>query len=340
MQRTTLRQTQLRKRTSKGLLLVLVGVWGCAPDPDLVYVDLDAAELRSSTTTGPAVGFNVEAYALEQSIAPLGSTDVFFGSAEERAIEALNVYRQTQRDAAQAVLKRLRSAYLNEVALTAKAETDAADEEYTAFLTKEVDALHAVFLEHAKKVEPLRFELAQIVGFPDPDPRSLKVPLESNEKAHKRFLAARAIREQIIALDDAFRAEAARRMAVIEAAREARLVAIGQRAEARRNDALSRAQAEADKITRDALATLEPTALDPGAQLPAVPGASSSVNSGPVSVRSQPGSVAMRETKTDLEAQLGVFLKTYRYRRTRDASLGRDATQEFLVWRRKYTDGR
>jgi hypothetical protein len=318
----------------------LVGVWGCAPDPDLVYVDLDAVELRSTTSTGSAAGFDVEAYSLDQSVAPLDGTDVYFGSAEERAIQALDVYRKTQRDAAQALLKRLRSAYLNEVALTAKAETDAADEEYAKLLSAEVEALHTVFLEHARKVEPLRFELTQIVGFPDPDPRSLKVPLESNEKAYKRFLKARTLREEIIAFDDAFRAETDRRMAFIETARKARLAAIGQRAEARQDEALRRAQQEADKITLDALAALEPTALDPGAQLPAVPGAASSVNSGPVSVAPQPGSAELRETKEDLEAQLKVFLKTYRYHRTRDASLGRDATQEFLVWRRKYTDGR
>ncbi len=337
---TTSLRTRPRKRTSKFALLVLVGVWGCAPDPDLVYVDLEAAELRSTVSSGAAVGFDAEAYSLLQSVPPLAGADVNFGSAEDRAIEALNVYRETQRDAAKAVLERLRVAYVNEVDLSAKTDKDDAHKAYAAQIDAEVKELYTVFVAHAEKVEPLRFELTQIVGFPDPDPRSLKVPLEANERAYKRFLQARTLREQIIALDTAYRAEVARRLGAIEGVRDARLALVDVLAEAKRNDALRRAQVEADRVSKDVLAALEPTTLDPGARLPAIPGASSSVNSGRVSVPSQAGSGAMHETREDVKAQLVVFLKTYGYRQTRDASLGRDATQEFLEWRRKYTDGR
>ncbi len=340
MQRTTSQQTRSKRRTSKFALIALIGVWGCAPDPDLVYVDLNAAELRSTTTAVSAHGFSSEAYSLERSVPTIEGTDVFFGSAEQRAVEALNVYRETQRQATQAVLERLKRTFLNEVDLTVKTEKAEVDKLYGEMLTTEVAELYVLFLEHAKMVEPLRFELTQIVGFPDPDPRSLKVPLESNEKAYGRFLKARTIREQIIALDATYRAEVVRRMGAIEDLRQARLATIDLQGDAMRAEAVQRAKQEADKVSADALAALEPTALDPDAQLPAVPGASSSVNSGPVSVASPPSLGALRETTNDLEAQLEVFLKTYRYRRTRDASLGRDATREFLEWRRKYTDGR
>jgi hypothetical protein len=307
----------------------------------LVYVDLSNAELRKS---GPAVTgfrFDADSYSLVQELPGIEATDVFFGSAEERAIEALRVYRQTQQEAAEAVLERLKKAYLNEVELTVKTETTQADKVFAERLDKEVEAVHAVFLRYAAEVEPVRFELTQIVGFPDPDPRSLKVPLEENQVAYKRFLRARTLREQIIALDEGYRAEVARRMAAVKALRDQRLAEIESDAGALRSEAVARAKQEADRVSNDALTALEPTALDPSAQLSAIPGATASVQSGPVSVATQPGqSAALRETKEDLEDQLEVFLKTYRYRRTPDKSLGRDATQEFLEWRRKFTDGR
>jgi hypothetical protein len=323
------------------LLLVLVGVWGCASDPDLVYVDLSDAELRQSGPPVTGFRFDVDSYTIVQELPGIEPTNVFFGSAQERAVEALRVYRQTQQDAAEAVLERLRKAYLNEVELSVRTETTQADKEHSARLDKAVEEIHAVFLRHAAAVEPLRYELTQLVGFPDPDPRSLKVPLEENQEAYKRFLRARTLREQIIALDEEYRTEVARRMAAVRAVRDQRYAEIEADAGAKRSDALARARQEADRVSNDAMAALEPTALDPSAQLSAVPGATASVQSGPVSVATQPSqSAVLRETEQDLEDQLEVFLKTYRYRRTPDKSLGRDVTEEFLVWRRKFTDGR
>jgi hypothetical protein len=320
-------------------LAALLGVWGCGPDPDLVYVDLDAVDLRESRPAGGGYGFDTETYSLEQTVPPLGETDVFFGSAEERAVAALQVYQQAQREAAQAVLERLRKAYLVEAEQSVAAQEKGVEQDYQKWLDEAVEGLYELFVQYAAEIEPVRYELTQIVGFPDPDPRSLKVPLESNEKAYKSFLRARTLREQIIALEAEYEAEVERRLGALQAARDARLAALATTADELRSDALRRAQAEAEKVTQDARTVLEASALDPEARLPAVPGASASVNSGPVSVVPTPGAPGLRETREDVEAQLHVFLKTYRYRRTRDATLGRNATQEFLEWRRKYMAG-
>lgn len=339
MQRTTLRQTRSRKRTSSFLLLAVVGVWGCSPDPDLVYVNLDAVELRASPAASAGPRFTAEPYAVEKAVPGLEETEVYFGSAEERAVEAMKVYADAQERAAQAVLERLRQAYTVEAEATVTAETREAEEEYMDWLDAAVEELYTEFLLHAEKVEPLRFQLTQIVGFPDPDPRSLKVPHESDKEAYKNFLRARALREQIIALQAEYRRKVDEKFDSLLAAHRARLAAIASTGESLRSDAIARARADADKVTRDAQAALERTALDTEARLPAVPGSSSSVNSGPVSVASVPGAEGLSETREDLEAQLDVFLKTYRYRRTRDAGLGRNATQEFVEWRRKYMAG-
>jgi hypothetical protein len=318
---------------------VLVGAWGCVPSPELVYVDLDAAELRETAPVSLGGGFSAEALSHEESIADLEGQDLLIGSAEERAVRALEVYRKAQEQAAQAVLDRLETAYLAEVALYESTEATALREEYARWLDTELQELHEVFVEHARRVEPLRYELTRLVGFPDPDPNSVKVPLQSNVRAYQNHLAAKAVRGQIKALGDAFRQNVAGRLERVDRERTERLNAISAQGEAMRQDALRRAQAEANAVSESALPALERTVLDPEARLSPVAGASSSVNSRAVTVPAAGESNPPVETRADLESQLQVFLKTFRYRMTKSPTLGRNVTQEFVEWRRKYVAG-
>ena len=318
----------------------MLGVCGCAPEPDVVFVDLSAVELRASPRTDSSGTFDADPYSVVKAVPDLDGVNVFFGSAEERATETLDLYRETQRQAAEAVLERLKTAYIEEARNRAEADRAVAHREHEERLSSEIDALYGLFVAHAAEIEPLRFELAGIVGFPDPDPRSLKVPAESNQKAYKRFLAARTIRERVIALDKEYKAEVERRMEGIQLRRNALLDSIDSKETAGREEARNRARSEADKVTRDTLDALESSALETEARLPPVTGASSSVNSDPVSVGQAGTAPAKSESRDDLEAQLAVFLKTSGYRLTDSPKGGRDVTQEFLAWRRNYLAGR
>jgi len=342
MQPTISPPTRSRKRTSRALLAlasVLVGAWGCVPSPELVYVDLEAAELRAAPSVPGSGGFSAESFSIHESIADLEGKDLLIGSAEERAVQALDVYRKAQERAAQAVLDRLRAAYLAEVALYESTEAEALRAEYAVWLEAELQALHVIFVAHAEKVEPLRYDLTMLVGFPDPDPNSVKVPLQSNVRAYQNHLAAKAVRGQIKALGDDFRRAVAGRLDRINLQRAERLRAIGAQGDVMRQDALRRAQAEANAVSETTLPALERTVLDPEAKLPPVAGASSSVNSQAVTVPSAQATDLPAETTEDLESQLQVFLKTFRYRLTRTPALGRNVTQEFVKWRLKYVAG-
>ena len=339
MQLTTLRLTWSKKRTSKGLLLALVGVWGCAPGPELVYVDVGQATLHSALSIDGAPALFSEGSAHTAEIPDLSGQDLYIGSAEQRAIEALELFRRAQQRATEAVFERLKNAYMTEAALFESSEASSLDAEYAAWLDEAMAELHETFVLQAELVEPLRYRLTKIVGFPDPDPGSVKVPLATNEKATRNFEAARDLRQQIAALDAAYKKKVEDRLSAIEERRDARLRSIGSQGDVMRAEALRRAHAEADAVSQVALAELERTALDPEARLAAVPGASSSVNSGPLSVLPPPSSGGTVETKADVEAQLEVFLKVHGYRLSRRPAFGRDATQEFLQWRRKYVGG-
>lgn len=320
--------------------MALGGVWGCAPDPALVYVDLDQAAALVVAPVEAQVAVGQEALGSEQAIPDLEQRGLFIGSAAERATEALEIYRQTQEKAAKAVLDRLEKAYALEVDRAERTARAEAAQGYDERLEAMIASLHDVFVDHAEKVGELRYELDRLVGFPDPDPKSLRVPRTSDAQATKRFNDAKAVRDAIQALDDQFRTEVQSRVDALSAAHLLRLNQIGVDADADRRLALERAHRDADALAQDALVLLETTALDPNAQLAAVPGAESSVNSGPVAGRPIAKGADTAETREDLEAQLEVFIKVYRYRLSTRPSEGRDVTQEFLQWRRNYMVGR
>jgi hypothetical protein len=340
MARTTSPQTPRKKPTSKLLWLALTGVWGCAPDPELVYVDLAQVEPASAPEVENRIVFDTENYALVSEIPEMEGQSVYIGSAQERAEEALVLFREAQEQAAVAILERLKKAYLAEAALFETSEEAVLDTAYRTWLEEELEAIRTIFVAHAEQVEPLRYRLTRLVGFPDPDPQSARVPLATNERARRNFEAAKALREQIQALVAEFRAEVERRLDAIEARRAERMAWIESRGEVLRGEAIRKAEAEADAVAQTSLAELERTALDPEAVLRAVPGAKSSVQSGSARVPPLPDSEGPHETEEDIKTQLDVFLKVHGYRRSTTPSKGRDATKEFLDWRRKYMVGR
>lgn len=339
MRQTTLQQTRSRKPTSRLAWIALVGVWGCAPDPELVYVDLSSVVTASAPIVEVRPGESAGQDEMTTAIPDMQAQDVYIGSAEERALEALQLFRNAQTRATEAVLQRLKNAYMTEAAVYESSETAALNQEYAAWLDAAMDELHQDFVVHAEQVEPLRYRLTRLVGFPDPDPGSVRVPLETNEKAYKNYEAAKALRGQINDLQAKFKATVDAKLGAIEARRDRRIAEIGAETDVLKADAVRRAQAEADAVSQVALTELERTALDPEARLPAVAGAQSSVNSGSAPKPLEGGATSLRESKADVEEQLGVFLKVHGYRLSKTKGKGRDATKEFLDWRRSYTDG-
>ena len=341
MQQTTSRRTRSRKRKSSAVLAlaVLSGAWGCSPGPELVYVDVGSVKLMQGARPQADGSFRADGYSIQQSIPDLSGQDLMIGSAERRAQEALDVYKKAQEQAAQSVLERLKLAYLEEAKLYEQTEQTALKASYAQWVDSALAELHDLFVAHAEKEEPLRYALVKLVGFPDPDPNSVKVPLPENLAATKRFEAAKAVRAHLEALDKAYDAEVSSRMTEIERRKAQRLGEIAATGTAMRLDAVERARRESEAVAANALAVLEHTALDPEAKLAPVPGASSTVNSGPVSVPPSGQGAAPGETRSDVQAQLQVFLKAYGYRLTTDPRKGRNVTQQFVEWRLKYKVG-
>ena len=306
-----------------------------------MYVDLNAVELMSVEPQRTSWADQTsEGFESSRSIEDLEARSLFIGSAEDRAAEALAVYVETQSQAIEGVLVRLRAIYLAEVGREEQRGLDKIGEDYEVWLDEAVEDLHELFLEHVAETAELRYRLAWRVGIPDPDPDSRRVPLTGDKAATKAFEEERDMRLRLKELDAEFDAAVGNQFDRLAAERARRVSELSDSLDGRRQEALAAAQREAEAVTQEALAAMERTALDPEAQLPGVLGANSAVNSDPVSVEPWRSGDRRAESEDDVRAQLEVFLKVHGYRLTDSPSRGRQKTQEFIAWRRNYLAGR
>lgn len=344
MQQITSPRQLRRKRTSSFLAIAFavgLGAGGCASDPSLVYVDLNAVQrMAVEPQATPWASSSSEGFESFQSIARLDERSLFIGSAEDRATEALAVYTETQRVAIEAVLERLQASYLAEVNREQQRGTEQIGADYEVWLDEAVEDLHDLFLNHVQETAVLRYRLAWRVGLPDPDPESRNPPLNADESAVKAFNEVRDMRLRLKEMDAEFKMAVKERFDGLAAERTRRAADLAISLEGRRKEAQDAARREAEAVTQEALAAMERTALDPEAELPGVPGALSAVNSDPVSVEPWRAGVRRAESAEDVRAQLEVYLKVHGYRLTDNPGRGRQRTQDFIAWRRNYLAGR
>ena len=317
----------------------MIGVCGCASDPEFVYVDLDAVELRTvSSAPQTESGFVSQEIASSVTIDALDERSVFIGSSQDKAEEALRYYLETQEVAAAAVLKDLQEAYLAQVDTLQKEGEESLAVEYRLWLDSAFEELHTEFEVHADEVGKLWRSLSWRVGFPDPDPRSLA---KSSDFTRSRQLAeAKELREDIRQRDTSFRDLVSEKIGLIQAERDRKLGQYRSEMDTQRIIELDRAKKEADAFTEQAFAILERSALDPEAQLPAVPRADSAVNSAPAPRWDWQKPTLPKETRDDLRTQLEIFLKVNGFKLADSREGAKDVTQEFVAWRRNYLAGR
>lgn len=333
--------SQRKPTSSRAALFVLFGVLGCGKPAERVYVDLTAVSLSTSPVVEVSDGVaRGQAIRTDVALPELGQRDLFIGSEEDRAKKALEVYSKTQESAVAGVVDRLEKLYMAEVSAAQREEAQRIQDAYHVRAQEELDRLRADFEAHAETVGELRAKLAAIVGFPDPDPKSLRVPPSHDKSASAKFQDAKGLREQIIAQDTKFRDLAATRMKSLEDERAQMLARLEYQTQEQRSRAVERAREESKSVAQQSLSVLERTALSPETQLPAVAGVGSSVDSRPRAPQPiQPGTSVVESAKA-LKEQLDAFLRVHNYRLAKAKGRARDATQEFVAWRKKFTEGR
>ncbi len=340
MQRTTSQQTSPRKRTNSFAFAFALALAGCRSSADKVYVDLSTVTLQKVATVDPVAASEGNRYSGSVELPSLDERELFIGSAEDRAREALDVYRKAQEEAVKGVLARLEKSYSIEAARTLKEGQSEIEKQHNAEVDLEIDRLRTDFEKHAETMGTLRNDLTAIVGFPDPDPKSVRVPPTHDKEATAKFNKARGVRTLIEAANQAYTTLVRSRLGALEDKQKSMIEALSKQSDTDRAEVVRRAQAEALAVAQQAQAVLERSALAPETQLPAVPGAATSVDSLPVAAPPFTKAAPVAESPESLREQLNVFLRVMNYRLVDSPKKGRDATQEFVEWRQKYANER
>ncbi|HVL38498.1 MAG TPA: hypothetical protein VM328_03810 [Fimbriimonadaceae bacterium] len=194
--------------------------------------------------------------------------------------------------------------------------------------------LRTIFEQYADERGPLLIRLTVLVGFPDPDPLSQRT--STSKHVTRMYEEARRLRSEIAELDQEFRAEAHELFAGIESITETQLDDI----EAVIANKLEEADRKAHEVASQEVQQHRQAILLAGRmqfRLPQQAGATVVVpgTAGPTAAPRVEPAPALDEA-TLLQHDLEIWLDVNGYRL---AAHGRDATKEFVQWRRNYRDG-
>lgn len=316
--------------------LALFGILaGCAREPEAVFIDLSRVPLPARRPTLPDVPQAPEPAvgSTTATLPAIPSQELLLGANEKRLQAVLDEIARNRRDTEAAVRKRLERAYLADVQRARTARRQELEPKHEALLDEVYAGLRAVFERYANQRYLPQVELALRVGWPDPDP-------ESTRTAPARVVE---LRKRLAELDGEYRRE-----------RDARFAAAYEVIDAELSGLLTemaRLEAEAlDRATREAAARARATEVEALAKspmrknvrLPALPKVT-------VTTRApDPPIEAPRLATPDfgdvdqrlLESELRIFLAHRGYRRAGRPHGVRDATQEFIEWRKPFHAGR
>lgn len=320
------------------LLLFAVLLGGCGSELKPVYVDLGQV---------PAGG------ALQASSTPVVPPSASAGSG--LALDAMPEQRLALSEnderlkLTQASLDRIREAALRDYRTRLEAEAMATIRKWTTDELAKLgprrdEAIETVFGTYRPLFEEfapvkgrVRLELANDVGFPDPDPDSLRAPDPEATEAWASFNRAVDARKTLVTLDSMAERAWSERLGAIDAefseAQAAIVREAAEREDAARKSAAAEAQRLVDQLDSDlgqavkidrVLEKMPPEVV----RIPATAAVGPSL---PPASKPDPPTDTRR-------AQLEIWARVRGYRLV-PRGQGRDATEEFLNWRRSFAPG-
>ena len=269
------------------------------------------------------------------AISAVSAENVTLESPQEQLARQQGALNANRQHALQDIYLALLEVHYREIDSFLQGELAKLNPEKSSLLTKALGELRASIVKYSKIRGPLAARLALLASFPDRDPRSIRPPDPGQVRLSQAFLEAKALRTRLKELDSQFMNESKEIFSRAEAEHYAALTALRVRIEELRADADIRASLEAERQLSSEPRVVS-TVAGATAKLPAVGGKSVSLRSsqGPISTaagilnaRAQPG--------LEFEKELQLFLKTHDYDFSQLGPGVRDATQEFLDWRKE-----
>ena len=329
----------IRNSGLAALAICFVGVLGCGPNPELVYIDLAAAaDAELEPIQFVRLG-GEDLTGAELSIDDLDSGRLFIGSAENRAALAMQAYVDNQERAYLQALERLEGTYLREVESYDAEQRKSILEEHDKRVETTFLVLREEFEVYADHVGEMWQELAWLAGFPDPDPDSRRVPQVGNELANRRFERAKEIRAQLAQANSDHRDSVRATLAALDAVLGEDMDQLKLELDVKRRAAIDRAEEAARTAAQAELEDVQRSALDPEAVLVAVDGVIATVDGVSGSLEQWNASPYRRQTEQEMARHAEAFARLRGYVLSDDPG-EEDVTEDFVSWRKQFALGR
>lgn len=323
-------------------ILVVLGVGGCSPNPELVFIDrsrfipvnLDPA------TQGPLVDRET-VKGDSFTIPSLAQRTLYVDEVRERFDRAMAEVEVNQQELMRQMFEALRKVYLADLATMEGDDRRKAEAEYEANVGAVYGQVRAIFLKYADTVGMKWYRLAFLVGFPDPDPRSRRVARSDDKEQQAVYEEAKKLRAEISDLGATFHNEVESLLLGASQELSINLKELRDQYDIQRLAREAEAEAEAREIALRAVSRLQDFVLDPTQSLPSQPGANITIPTVQNPIRrlsSAPVETAFGYRER-LDEQIKIFLDTKRYRPATSNKGVRDVTEEFAAWRKKYEPG-
>lgn len=305
----------------------------CAPSRERVYIDLNAV-LATLPPDRPLPDLDAPPGGEPPRTISIGSTpsmQVRVGQSAEATLEENRARAQRQ------LARTLASEYRQELEAEANRRIAALEPLRREAEEAAQSAIRAIFEAYAEKRSVLIARLAAIVGFPDPNPRSLPPRRQVDAPAQKLLDEAASLREQINQVDREYEADVERTLASVEEKYQIDLTNLQASLEQERADALARAEKQAEAEARESFEALRPAMIQPQEiSLPGAPARSQTLPAVPAAPDPPQvvGEALGPERRRKLiEAQLDVWAAARGYIISKSEGGARNATREFIQWR-------
>lgn len=324
-------------------LVSLILFSGCSAPKPAVFVRMESieqtvsSELAPGSFIAPEVG-PTKGAEFSTSIEKLNARPLGFGKAGEMLAEAKGIIEDSRDYALRDLRGRLYRGYLREIDQTENEWMQALGDRRNARLTALTQSLRTLFLDYAEKRTMPLAEKAFLIGHPDFDPKGSK-PIESPRFQQDIPKRVDALRKTISDLDRQYEAKRDQLLNQDQATDARDIADLRVRLVRLQVDADRRAEEEAREQFKVRSSDFDRLLANaPGLELPATPGASTTVQVPAPSIRRVPedGKLENVPAYAQLRAQVEIWATTFGYTLTEDREHGRDATEEFRTWRKRH----
>ncbi|MBX7135643.1 MAG: hypothetical protein K1X67_23495 [Fimbriimonadaceae bacterium] len=319
------------------ILIATLGLAGCASKPQPVYVDLAAVQMESvsAPSTGQSLNSGPGLSSIEV-LPALPASSLYMGAAQESLDQAREI-REKNRERA---LREIENRLFEAAKADAKREADLAKAAllpgYNESLDSVYDGARGIFETYAEPAGVFRLRLAETVGFPDPDPESRRQPDALDRTAVRRFERAKMLRETLDNLSSMFWNDFNATLDSANSDYRQKLAQVDVEFVQKQDRLIAEAKEKAKEVLDSDGEGPGLTALGVTGHLPAQPSATATVKAPPIPIGTpKPKFPDWKSVQTkQLQDELKIWLSINGYRLATKAEGARNATQEFIVWRK------